>query len=99
MVTNDLSQDSANDTQEECAIRWNIEQFHRELKQTTGLEFCQCCSQRAQRNHIACAMMVWIRFNQLAQQTKKNIYQLKRGLLDEYMRQQLRRPSISICPA
>ena len=25
-----------------CGLRWKIEQFHRETKQVTGLEGCQC---------------------------------------------------------
>ena len=99
VVTNDHSQDSTSDTKDECAIRWKIEQFHRETKQVTGLASCQCRSQRAQRNHIACAMLVWLRLNQVAQDTKSTIYQLKQGLLDDYMKSQLRNPSISILPA
>jgi hypothetical protein len=99
VVTNDLSQDSADATRDESAIRWKIEQFHREAKQVTGLEACQCRSQRAQRNHIACAMLVWVRLNHLAQATDTTIYQLKQGLLDSYMRDQLRRPSISMLSA
>jgi hypothetical protein len=99
VVTNDLSQDSADATRDESAIRWKIEQFHREAKQVTGLEACQCRSQRAQRNHIACAMLVWLRLNQFAQETQSTIYQVKQGLLDDYMRHQLRHPSIPIFPA
>lgn len=99
VVTNDHSQASADATRQESAIRWQIEQFHRLAKQTTGLESCQCRSQRAQRNHIACAMLVWVRLNQLAQQAQTTIYQLKQGLLSSYMRDQLRHPSISIPPA
>jgi hypothetical protein len=48
------------------------------------------------RNHIACAMLVWVRLTQLAQGMQTNTYQLKQGLLDAYMRKQLRNPSISI---
>lgn len=99
VVTNDLAQDSTDATREESAIRWKIEQFHREAKNVTGLEFSQCRLQRAQRNHIACAMLVWVRFNQLAQQTQQTVYQLKQGLLDSYIRQQLRHPSIPMLPA
>jgi hypothetical protein len=99
VVTNDHSQDSTDATREESAIRWKIEQFHREAKQVTGLESSQCRSQRAQRNHIACAMLVWVRLNQLAQQTQTNVYQLKQGLLDSYVCAQLRQPSISMVPA
>lgn len=99
VVTNDLSQDSTGDTRDQSAIRWKIEQFHREVKQVTGLESCQCRSQRAQRNHIACAMLVWVRLNHIAQETSRSIYQLKQGLLDDYMRIQLCRPSISMLSA
>lgn len=99
VVTNDLSQDSTDDTRDQSAIRWKIEQFHREAKQVTGLESCQCRVQRAQRNHIACAMLVWVRLNQIAQMTHQSIYQLKLGLLDDYMHQQLCQPSISMLPA
>ena len=99
VVTNDLSQDSSDDTRDQSAIRWKIEQFHREAKQVTGLEACQCRSQRAQRNHIACAMLVWVRLNQIAQMTSDSIYHLKQGLLDDYMREQLRQPSISMISA
>ena len=99
VVTNDHSQDSTNDTHKECAIRWKIEQFHRETKQVTGLESCQCRSQRAQRNHIACAMLVWLRLDKVAQDAKSTIYQIKQRLLDDYMKTQLRNPSIPILPA
>ena len=99
VVTNDHSQNSTNAARKESAIRWKIEQFHREAKQVTGIEACQCRSQRAQRNHIACAMLVWVRFNQIAQDTQTNIYRIKQDLLRDYMRHQLRDPSISMLPA
>ena len=60
-----------------CAVRWRIEQCHRELKQTTGLERCQCRKAQIQRNHIACCLLVWHRLKALAIQFKSNIYQLK----------------------
>ena len=96
IATNDMAQDSTQDTQEVCGLRWKIEQFHRETKQSTGIEGCQCRLARSQRNHIACAMLVWIRLKQVAQQTTSTIYQLKQGLLDDYMRSQLRSPAIQM---
>lgn len=96
IATNDLTQDSTQATQEVCGLRWHIEQFHRETKQTTGIEGCQCRLARIQRNHIACAILVWIRLKQVAHQTTSTIYQLKRGLLDDYMRTQLRSPAITM---
>ena len=94
IVTNDMAQDSTQATQEVCGLRWKIEQFHREAKQTTGLEGCQCRLARIQRNHIACAILVWVRLKQVAHQSASTIYALKQGLLDDYMRSQLRSPAI-----
>ena len=96
IATNDLAQDSTQATQEVCSLRWKIEQFHREGKQTTGIEGCQCRLARIQRNHIACAILVWVRLKQVAHETAATIYQLKQGLLDEYMRSQLRSPAIQM---
>ena len=96
IATNDFAQDSTQATQDVCGLRWKIEQFHRETKQTTGIEGCQCRLARIQRNHIACAMLVWVRLKQVAQQTASTIYALKQGLLDDYMRAQLRSPTIQM---
>lgn len=96
VVTNDLTQDSLDATQEVCGMRWKIEQFHRELKQLTGIEQNQCRKARIQRNHIACAILVWIRLTDIARTTKQTAYRIKHGLLDHYLCQQLRNPSISM---
>ena len=66
IATNDMAQDSTQATQNVCGLRWKIEQFHRETKQTTGIEGCQCRLSRIQRNHIACAFLVWVRLKQIA---------------------------------
>ena len=94
VVTNDETQDSADETQKVCAVRWKIEQVHREAKQVTGLESCQCRKQRIQRNHIACAMLVWCRFKELMYETQQTVYQIKRGQWSDYLRQQLKNPSV-----
>ena len=99
VVTNDLTQDSTEATQEACGFRWKIEQLHREGKQVTGLERCQCRKARTQRNHIGCAFLVWIRLKDLATQTGRTIYQLKYGLLDDYLIQQLKKPSLKMALA
>lgn len=82
------------EVQKLCAIRWKIEQFHRETKQLTGLEACQCRLARIQRNHIACAMLVWVKLKQVASQTQQTLYQVKYGLLSDYMKLQLKNPFI-----
>jgi hypothetical protein len=94
IVTNDLAQNSLDETQEACRIRWKIEQFHRELKQLTGVEKCQCRKARIQRNHIACAVLVWIRLADVARKAGQTIYRVKRGLMDGYLRQELKNPAV-----
>jgi hypothetical protein len=74
IATNDRTQTSTDDVEKVCAIRWKIEEFHRELKQLTGIESCQCRKARIQRNHIACAIIVWARLKSLAYKTGKTIY-------------------------
>ena len=96
VLTNDLTQDSTAETQEVCAIRWKIEQLHREAKQVTGLETCQCRKARIQRNHIACALLVWCRFKELMYETKRTVYQIKFGQLSDYLIQQLKNPSVEM---
>lgn len=96
VVTNNLTQDSTEATQQACGFRWKIEQLHREGKQVTGLEACQCRKARIQRNHIGCALLVWVRLKQLAIQTGQTVYQLKHGLLDDYLTQQLKNPSLQM---
>jgi hypothetical protein len=96
VVTNDLAQDDTQAAQDACGTRWKIEQFHRETKQLTGLEGCQCRKARIVRNHIGCAILVWVRLKQVAHETTQTVYQVKHGLLSDYMRQQLKSPAISM---
>jgi hypothetical protein len=96
LVTNDLSQDSTRDTQKVRGVRWKIEEFHREARQLTGIESCQCRSGRIQRNHIACALVVWTGLKSLAYQSGQSINQIKRGLLHDYLVQQLKTPSVEM---
>jgi hypothetical protein len=98
-VTNDPAQDLTEATQEMCGLRWKIEQLHREGKQVTGLERCQCHKARIQRNHIACAFLVWARLKELASEAGRTVYQLKHGLLDESLIQQLKKPSLNMASA
>jgi hypothetical protein len=42
-------------------MRWQIEVFHRELKQTCGFERCQARTSRAQHNHIGFSILAWMK--------------------------------------
>jgi len=41
-------------------------------------------------------MLVWVRLKQVAAETAQTIYQVKHGLLDNYMCEQLRSPTIKM---
>jgi hypothetical protein len=94
IVTNDSTRDSAHEARKVRGLRWKIEEFHREAKQLTGIERCQCRGGRIQRNHIACALLVWSRLKHLAYQSAQTIYQIKHGLLHDYLVQQLKNPTV-----
>ena len=94
VVTNDFAQDTTQAVKDACGLRWKIEQFHRETKQVSGLESCQCRKARIVRNHIGCAILVWVRLKQVAEETEQTIYQVKHGLLSDYLRQQLISPTV-----
>lgn len=94
IATNDLSQSDADAALQEYSVRWKIELLHRELKQVTGIDKCQCRKLRAQRNHIACCFQVWVCMKRFARSIELTIYKLKDSLLDDYLKQQLSNPSI-----
>ena len=96
VVTNEMAQDNTQVVQAVCGFRWKVEQFHRETKQLTGIEGCQCRKARIIRNHIGCAVLVWIRLKQVAHETQQTIYQVKHGLLSNYLRQQLKSPTVQM---
>ena len=96
VATNDLRQSDVSVTQEVCALRWKIEEFHREAKRLTGLEKCQCRLARIVRNHITCAFLVWVYLKRQASETGKTVYQVKHGMLSEYLYQQLISPTLKM---
>ncbi len=54
---------------------------------------------RIQRNHIACAFLVWASLKQIAYQTATTVYQIKRNLLRCYLIQELKNPSVMFMAA
>lgn len=96
VATNDLAQASTEEVEKECGFRWKVEEFHRDVKQLTGLEACQCRSARIQRNHVACAILVWNYLKKLAFLMAKNVYQLKNELLSDYLKKELKEPSLKM---
>jgi hypothetical protein len=85
---------TTSDIQNENAERWQIEQLHRELKQLTGSEKCECRKARSQRNHLACCYLAWLALKVKARQLGKTLYAVQHDLFSDYLRAELRDPHI-----
>ena len=96
VITNEVSQSSLTTDvlRARCDVRWQVEQFHREVKQLVGTEKYQCRSARAQRNHLACAYLAWVAIRVYASARGITLYAAVRGLLNAYLRKELRQPTI-----
>ena len=94
VVTNDISQDNVKTIRQVCKKRWKIEEFHREIKQLTGIESCQCRKEKIQKNHIGCAMLVWAKLKNPAYQTGKNVYELWKSQYDQLLVGLLQNPIV-----
>ena len=57
--------------------RWEIEVFHKELKQTCGLECSQARTSRSQRNHIVLSVLSWIKKAEVRRMQNITFYQQK----------------------
>ena len=93
VATNALSQSDVSVAQKARDVRWKIKQFHREAKQLTGLEKYQCRLPRIVCNHITAAFLVWAHLIRQAYEKGQTLYQVKHGLLSEYLCQQLKSPT------
>lgn len=70
--------------------RWQIEVFHRELKQSCGLENCQARASRSQRNHIVLSVISWIKQQKLQILYHCSIYKLKWHFIKNSIKQNLK---------
>ncbi len=80
--------------QEANNVRWQVEELHRELKQLTGIEKCQCRIGRFQRNHISCCYHAWLSLKVRAKKLGKTVYQVKADLWRVYLQAELHQPHI-----
>ncbi len=93
IVTNDVSVKTTKAAKQVGGFRWKIEQFHREVKQLTGVAKCQARKGRKQRNHICIAFIVWHQLNELAQTMQTTIYEVKALPLRAYQKELWRNPA------
>jgi SRSO17 transposase len=85
---------TAQNIRDENALRWHIEQFHRELKQLTGSEKCQCRKARSQRNHLGYCYLAWLALKVQASELGTTLYQVRHRIFDDFLTMALRQPPI-----
>lgn len=90
IITNHPGFISAQVTKQASDVRWQIEQLHRELKQLTGTEKCECRKARAQRTHIALCYQAWLAIRVKADSLKKTMYAVINELYSDYLKAELR---------
>jgi Transposase DDE domain len=95
VATNNEEPLEANKVRQECGVRWKIEQFHRELKQLTGIEKCQCRKAICQQNHIGCAMLVWNCLREQAVETGRTVYALWKEQFSFLLRHLFQNPTLN----
>lgn len=61
LATNDLSLTDYDEFISHFQYRWHIEEFHRALKQTTGIEQCYSIKARSQKTHIFAAIAAFVK--------------------------------------
>lgn len=61
LATNDLSQTDYDEYTTHFEHRWKIEEFHRGLKQTTGIEKCYATTAAAQKTHIFASFIAFVK--------------------------------------
>lgn len=80
LVTNDLTL-TGDCAYENYQKRWDIETYHRSLKQNASLTKSPCSTEKAQLNHVALSLIAYSRLEQLKIVNKNNHYAMKRKLL------------------
>lgn len=71
-------------------MRWDIEIFHREFKQTCGLGNCQARTSRSQRNPIGFSMLCWIELAKSRALSGTTLYQQNWGVIKEAISNRLK---------
>jgi len=88
----ELTKDKFN---EKRKIRWKVEEYHREIKQLTGIEKCQARLRQIQKNHIGCCLMAWQFLKKKAYELKTTIYHLWERQSHEFISHQIFNPLFS----
>ena len=75
---------------------WQMEVYHRDLKQFTGVERCQYRLEISQRNHIGLAIRGFVRLEVHRLRTGISWFEAKTGIIRSAMRLFLAHPTITL---
>jgi putative transposase len=81
ICTNDLSLTNYDDFSRESKKRWSIEEFHRGIKQTTGIEKCYSIKKQSQFTHIFASFVAFIKLELNRLRTGISWYEQKAQLV------------------
>jgi putative transposase len=77
-------------------LSWGIEEYHRGLKQFTGVERCQVRAERGQRNHIGLAIRAFVRLEWHRFTTGVSWFAAKAGVIRDAVRAYLANPKLTL---
>jgi hypothetical protein len=90
-------------TADECAdnadVAWQIEVYHRGLKQYTGIEQSQHRGAKAQRNHIGLAIRAFLRLEAHRLRTGVSWFEAKMSVIRDAIRSYLAHPQYTLSTA
>lgn len=89
LATSDLALTGYDAFIDHWSHRWQIEEFHRGLKQTTGIEQCSATRSSAQKTHIFAAFTAFLKLEKIRLQERISWYEQKsligRGAVSAYL--------------
>jgi hypothetical protein len=94
-ITNDLEMDDLRRRQF-AELAWQIEEYHRGLKQATEVERCPARLARSQRNHIGFAIRAFVRLEWHRFTTGVSWFEAKAAIVRDAVRHYLARPSYTL---
>ena len=77
-------------------LAWGIEDYHRGLKQFTGVERCQARLAKSQRNHVGFAIRAFVRLEWLRFSTGLGWFEAKWQVVREAVRAYLANPLFTL---
>lgn len=95
VATNELSL-PAPDMRVASARRWQVEEYHQGVKQTTGAACCSGRRQRVQRNHFFCSFLAFLALEAYRLRSGVSWYRTQKELIKETFQRYLAEPLIPL---